>query len=105
MKVEYTHYNEPEPVTDLYYFARENYPIELKLIMETWYLLSKAEGDQGSCVIGAGFKFNYKSKQYFMNACSPYQGSLSWEYSVPDIKKMLEEIGATEIYFDYGRMD
>lgn len=105
MEVEYTYYDRPQPVIELYYFAKHQYPKELALIMSIWYNWSKEEGDEGSCVIGAGFKFKYEGKQYFMNACSPYQGSLSWEYSVPDVKKLLEEIGATEIYFDYGRMD
>jgi hypothetical protein len=105
MEIEYTYYTKPDEIHDLYYHSKDNYSKALTLIMELWYMLSKIHGDKGSCVIGAGFQFKYEGKTYFMNACSPYQGSLSWEYNVPDIKKLLEAIGATEICFDYGRMD
>ena len=102
--IEYTPY-ETEPDPERIYLHKEDVLPELKNIMITWYLLSKNVGDIGSCVLGAGFKFKYKDKLYFMSSCSPYQGSISWETPKDNIKQMLETIGATEIYYDWGRMD
>ena len=73
--------------------------------MRIWYNLSLKEGDKGSCVLGAGFRFEWKNNSYFMGACSPWQGSLSWEAHTDTIKQMLIDIGATDIYYDWGRMD
>lgn len=104
MEIEYTLYErEPEPI-HIWLNASGVLP-ELKNIMTTWYQLSEEVGDVGSCVIGAGFKFKYKGNIYFMSACSPWQGSISWERHEYTIREMLEQIGATDIYYDYGRMD
>ena len=78
---------------------------ELKNIMIAWYNLSSMTGDIGSCVIGAGYRFKYRDKSYEMSACSPWQGSISWEKHIETIKQMLINIGATEIYYNYGRLD
>ena len=78
---------------------------ELRTIMDAWYTLSEAEGDKGSCVIGAGFNFTWNDDDYFMNACSPYQGSISWEAHKEAIRLMLQGIGAESISYDWGRMD
>jgi hypothetical protein len=105
IEVEYTYYNEPQPITDLYYFARSNYPHELTTIMDVWYKLSSYEGDKGSCVIGAGFSFEWRDTKYFMNACSPWQGSISWESHTDIIRALLTGIGATNISYNWGNMD
>ena len=104
MEIEYTLY-EKNPEPEHIWLEKDGVPMELKSIMRTWYELSKDTGDIGSCVIGAGFKFNYKGKPYFMSACSPWQGSISWEKHKEIINELLKNIGATEIYYDYGRMD
>lgn len=105
MEVEYTIYTKPNPVTNLYYHSKDHYITELATIMETWYQLSKSHGDSGSCVLGAGFSFEYNGQNYFMCACSPYQGSLSWEAHLDIISALLEGIGAINISYHWGNMD
>ena len=104
VEVEYTYYERPKEIIRLY---RGDFstPSELQNIMDIWYDLSKNEGDKGSCVLGAGFKFKWNGEEYFMPAQSPWQGSLSWEAHKDVVHKMLEDIGATEIYYNWGRMD
>lgn len=103
-EVEYTYYERPKELIRLYSCDLST-PSELQNIMNVWYDLSKKEGDKGSCVLGAGFKFEWKGDSYFMPAQSPWQGSLSWEAHKDVILKMLKDIGATEIYYNWGRMD
>ena len=105
IKVEYTEYDRPKETIYLYCGGGSDNPYELQVIMNTWYELSKQVGDQGSCVLGAGFEFEWKNDKYFMGACSPYQDSLSWEEPKNKIQKMLEDIGATNIYYKWGNMD
>ena len=89
-----------------YIYSSDDAPdYEIKTIMESWYEMSKQYGDVGCCVIGAYLEFVYKDQKYRMSPQSPYQGSCSWEANVEVIKKLLENIGATEIYFNYGRLD
>lgn len=104
MEIEYTKYKRPKKTIQL---SRGNYltPSELFEIMEKWYELSASKGDKGSCVLGAGFSFEWQDEKYFMPACSPYQGSISWEAHKDTVQKMLENIGATNIQYDWGRMD
>lgn len=104
-KFEYTKYDKPKERINLYLRGSDEYPKEIKTIMDTWYTLSEKTGDIGSCVIGAGFEFTWNNENYFMSECSPWQGSISWETHVPVIKKMLEEIGATNVFFNYGVLD
>ena len=73
--------------------------------MLTWYNLSKQVGEQGSYVIGAGFEFEWQGDKYFMPACSPHQGSISWETHKDTIEEMLKKVGATNIYYNWGNMD
>lgn len=80
-------------------------PPELLEIQEDWKAKADAYGDVGSCVMGAGFEFTYQGQDYKMPPTTCWQGSCSWEAFVPEIRKRLEEIGATEIRFDYGNMD
>ena len=103
-EVECTQYQKPVEKIHLY-SANGNTPSELGVIMQKWYEMSRAVGDHGSCVIGAGFSFTWNGNEYFMSACSPYQGSISWETNKEDVRKMLENAGATNIYYDWGRMD
>lgn len=103
-EVEYTYYEKPKETIYLYNGVFSN-PAELQNIMEIWHKLSSKEGEGGSCVLGAGFKFEWNGDSYFMPAQSPWQGSLSWEEHKDVIHKMLEDVGATEIYYDWGRMD
>lgn len=80
-------------------------PPELLEIQEDWKAKADAYGDEGSCVLGAGFEFTYQGQDYKMRPTTRWQGSCSWEVFVPEIQKRLEEIGATDIRFDYGNMD
>jgi hypothetical protein len=105
IEVEYTYYEQPKETIQLYRWNREANPSELQSIMDEWFVQSSMVGDKGSCVLGAGFTFEWRGDKYFMNACSPYQGSISWEEPKDKIRNMLEEVGATEIYYKWGNMD
>lgn len=80
-------------------------PEELIKIQQYWKEKSDNEPDEGSCVLGAGFKFNYKDKEYFMPSKSCNQGSLSWEKFVDEITQMLMNAECKNISYDWGRMD
>ena len=105
MEVEYTVYDTPNPITHLYYHNKDTYPEDLSVIMEVWFRLSSHRGDSGSCVLGAGFGFEYQGEKYFMHACSPHQGSLSWEADKDIIEAMLKGVRATNISYNWGNMD
>lgn len=103
MEIEYTKYERPKETIVLH--QGDYIPSQLKNIMDIWWELSKRTGDIGSCVLGAGFNFEWNGDKYFMPAQSPYQGSISWEEHIDVVKQALENLGATEIYYDWGRMD
>lgn len=103
MEIEYTIYEKPKET--IYLYRNTNIPTKLKDIMDVWYNLSSKEGDGGACVLGAGFNFDYENEKYFMPAQSPWQGSLSWEKFVNIIKKLLIDIGAEKVYYNWGVMD
>lgn len=101
--IEYTYLNKEE-IKNIY--RSENAPdLAIKTIMDNWYEMSKQYGDVGGCVIGAYMEFDYREQKYRMSPQSPWQGSCSWESHVDDVKKLLESIGATNVYFNYGRLD
>lgn len=101
---EYTKlYEKPDP--EHIWYGKKDVPIVLEKIMKKWYKLSSQVGDVGSCVIGAGFRFELEGHKYFMSACSPYQGSISWETHSDVIKKELQSIGAINILQDWGHLD
>lgn len=104
MEVEFTYYGRPKNKRNLYMWDA-TIPSPLRNIMTKWYKLSEAVGDKGSCVIGAGFDFTWNGIEYHMCSCSPHQGSISWETNKDDVRKMLEDIGATEIVYKWGIMD
>lgn len=83
----------------------DNPPEELLDIQYIWREKANAYGDVGSCVLGAGFNFKYKGLYYKMYPISIWQGSCSWEASVPEITQMLNDIGCTDVYFEWGNMD
>lgn len=106
MEIEFTDYRaDVKPDPEYIYLGKKNIPVEIETIMKHWYELSKETGDRGGCVLGAGMNFNYKGIPYRMAACSPWQGEGSWTPHVDTVKKMLSDIGATEIRWDYGRLD
>ena len=102
MEVEYTKYEKPKTI---YLYKNTYIPEQLKNIMDMWWELSKNTNDGGSCVLGAGFNFEWNGDRYFMPAQSPYQGSISWENHIDVIKQKLENINATKICYDWGRID
>ena len=103
MEIEYTKYERPKETIVLH--QGDYIPSQLKNIMDIWWELSKRTGDIGSCVLGAGFNFEWNGDKYFMPAQSPYQGSISWEEHIDVVKQTLENLGATEISYNWGRMD
>lgn len=104
LEIEFTAYGRPKQRKELYMWDK-SIPAALRRIMDVWYTLSEIEGEKGSCVVGAGFNFTLDEEDYFMCACSPYQGSLSWEANKDVVRMMLQGIGATDIRYDFGRMD
>jgi hypothetical protein len=84
-------------------------PEEVMEISQEWTRLANEygdnEGDIGSCVIGAGFNFTYKNLSYRMIPMSKWQGSLTWEKFVKEIREKLEKIGAENIMYDWGMLD
>lgn len=80
-------------------------PVELRLVDHLWSTLQKEEGDVGSCVLGASLNFTYKDEKYEMPPLGPWQGSLSWERSLPTIMDYLQKLGATDIRYNPGRLD
>ena len=92
-------------VIRIYHRNLNEVPFVLADISRHWIELSRQTGDSGTCVLGAGFLFKYQGIWYFLSPNSPYQGSLSWEPHVEVIKTLLINAGATEIDYDWGRMD
>ena len=106
MEIEYTDYTKdvkPEP--EYLYLGKENLLPELKNIMLAWHELSEDTGDRGGCVIGAYMKFDYMGKTYMMAPCSPWQGENSWTPHIDTVKALLNDIGAENIHYNYGRLD
>lgn len=83
----------------------EVYPSELNEVMITWRSESEKVGDIGGCVLGDYLQFDYKGDTYRMDNQSPYQGEYSWTKPLPKIKKMLADMGATNIFHYPGRLD
>lgn len=106
MEIEYTYYENPnEKEIVLFYGAIDKCPSEIENIMQTWYLLSKKEGDVGACVLGASVSFEYQNKKYKMLPCSPWQGEGSWTPYVNLVCGQLQNIGATNIEWNPGVLD
>jgi len=80
-------------------------PQILKDIQNNWKHRANVHGDEGSCVIGAGFRFVYEGNKYWMPPTSQWQGSCSWEAYKDVTEKELAAIGCTEIYYEWGNMD
>ncbi len=80
-------------------------PQELIEIQQRWKEKAEAYGDVGSCVIGAGFVFTYKGKQYKMPPISRWQGSCSWEAFNHEVEAELVALGCTDVFYHPGRLD
>lgn len=102
-EVEYTVFHKEKPV-----YIRKIYDCPDSIIydiMETWKQKCLETGDKGSCVIGAYMEFRYHDVLYRMIPPTVFQGSISWESSVPLIENMLKAVGATEIHYHWGSLD
>ena len=106
MEIEYVNYEEkPKPIHIYSFSTEKDAPPELVQLKLLWDMLSKTMAFMGgSIVTGDGFSFIYKGKEYFMTSPN-IQGSLAYEYWIDQIKSILEKAGATNIYYNYGRMD
>jgi hypothetical protein len=80
-------------------------PDKLLQIQNTWAEWAREYGDVGSCVLGAGFEFDYEGQRYKMPPTGPWQGSCSWEASRNQVEELLKEAGATNIRYHWGHMD
>lgn len=104
--IAYTRYQKPKEAEFIYDTMPETAcPSELMQIMQEWFNLSRATGDEGCCVIGAKMMFEYNGKTYHMAPCSPWQGECSWTPHVEYVRNRLADIGATNIQWDCGRLD
>lgn len=104
MEIETTEYKiKPEPIY-IHSNNLDEYP-DIKKIVNIWREYQSKIGDVGSCVIGAGFQMTKNGQEYFLSPCSRYQGSISWETNIKEIKNLLIEAGYQNIYFNYGNMD
>ena len=102
--IEYTSY-EVKPEPKYIYSDSRDIPLVLIIIKEMWDSLSETTTHLGgSITIGDGFEFSYNGKYYKMTP-PHYQGSMIYEHWIDIIKKELKNIGATEIHYNYGRMD
>jgi hypothetical protein len=82
-----------------------NAPAEIVEISNFWTKKANEYGDVGSCVIGAKFEFDYKGVHYTMTPRSMWQGSMSWEAYVNEVKQKLISVGATHVVYHYGTLD
>lgn len=80
-------------------------PEVLLEIQRQWGEKADAYGDIGTSVLGAGFMFSYCGLRYIMPPATRCQGSISWEHYRDEIQGMLEKAGATDITYNWGRMD
>lgn len=100
---------EPDPEEkNRIYITWENMaaiPAALRVIDQIWTDNQNAQIDRGSCVIGAALEFDYEGIHYEMPPLGRYQGSLTWEDSLPEIERLLKTAGATNIRYNPGRMD
>jgi len=78
---------------------------EIRKVSKMWTDLANSYGDVGPCVIGAGFEFDYNGQAYFLPPLSRWQGSISWEHWKDKIQRELENVGATNVRYDWGTMD
>lgn len=104
--IEYTSYEtEPESEPIKVYSHSTDVPMELLVIKHMWDKLSATtEHLGGSITMGDGFNFEYKGNRYKM-VTPNYQGSMIYEHWISTIKQELKTVGATDVYYDYGRMD
>ena len=90
-------------------FEPATIPLELTEIQRHWTILSDIEGrnrgDIGTCVLGAGFNFEYNNRLYRMTPSCRYQGSIMWEAPKDTIKDELQAAGAVNVSYDWGNMD
>lgn len=99
---EYTIYKEPEE-EKIFSYYNQSRDKRLNEIANIWHSLMQYHKPCGSCIIGDGIHFKYEDHPYFMS--TNYQQSDSPMHVIDIIRKELEFIGATEIRYDYGRMD
>lgn len=86
--------------------SSKNYiPKILNDIDAEWARLATEHGDEGSCVIGAGFNFRFNDRRYRMTPGGRWQGSISWEHYITKIRTMLHDAGADGIGYDWGNLD
>lgn len=108
-RIEFTHYL--QPIQPMCIALRWGYdptpetPAEFIPIMKEWWKRSAETGDSGCCVLGAQLHFIYKGTPYQMSACSPCQTEGSWLPHVEWVKEELGKLGATNFFWDCGRMD
>jgi hypothetical protein len=80
-------------------------PAELEPIRAEWEKRQNDYGDEGACVIGAGFRFVFNGLFYDLPPQGLTQGCNSWEASVEDIKQMLIDADCEDVKFECGVMD
>lgn len=74
-------------------------------IMLEWFQLCKETGDVGPYYIGEGFSFKFNDVTYFLNPCTPWQGSGSYSPHINLIEQKLTDAGCTDVKWIYGSID
>lgn len=103
---EYTFYEQPKERERLYGWKFELGEItdeRLVSIYNTWLVSVKKYGVSGPCVIGDGINFTLDGNDYFMS--TNYNQSDSVCTVIEITKEKCKEVGATNIWYDCGRMD
>lgn len=86
--------------------ARESVaPKIIRAIMDKWDALAYKVGDKGTCAWGAFLSFTFKGLKYRASVPRYYQGNLSWEEPLPEIRSLLKKFGAENIIYHGGYMD
>lgn len=105
IKYEYTIYEKPKETIYLTHWKIQDgiFPSEMKGLLDTWETLANEYGVNGSCIIGDGIYFEWNNERYFFS--TNYNQSDVVSKVIDGCKEYLVSIGATEIWYDCGRMD
>ncbi len=104
MEIEFTVYEKPKP--EIYISkTKQHEDLRIQFLCDIYRINLNANIAKcgGSCVIGDGIKFILDGNKYFFS--TNYNQSEAPKEVINVCKKYLEIIGATEIYYDCGRLD
>lgn len=103
MEVEYTIYEIPKE--KIYILRWKNYDSEIMGLIDTYNKAIEEANPKcnGSCIIGDGINFELNGQPYKFD--TNYNQSDAVDSVINACKEYLQSIGATNIWYDCGRMD